>query len=292
MRLMRLSDVTISERDRVFRYSQERAALFSVVAFGVVVALLWFGWARRSGLAVYLGVVIVLGIFVMRRFILARFRPSNWLARMSDGGVFIQFRSYLNHHFPADDLTVVFIPYAAIQSARRVTERRDVPYRDPDWQRAVRVAQQTRGLIELELADDPAPLAEALEAEIARKGPAARHWYGSSSTRYNHAPVWLESPSLLRVEWGVAPGADSFLEALRPHTKIEAPVEVTLDYMLLKGLSREEQERSVAALAASGQVISAVYLARRLFAYDLPHARGFVDGLLGRGATGGVPPSA
>jgi len=283
---MRLGDVPKNASDRLFRYSPARAAAFSLIAFGAAAALLWLGWSRRSGLAVYLAVAIVLGMLVMRRFILARFRPSNWLMRLSDGGLFVQFRSYLNHHFPADDLTVVLIPYSAVRSARRVMERRDIPYRDPDWYRAVRVTRQTRRLVELELAEDSSPLAKPLEAEVARKPPTERRWYGTSGTKYNHAPVWLASPGFLDIEWGVAPGADSFLEALRPHAKIEAPVEVTFDYTRLKGLSREEQERRVAELAASGQIIAAVYLARRLFAYDLPQARGFVDSLLGRGAPG------
>ena len=205
---MRLGDVPGSERDRIFRYSPARAASLSLVAFGAVAALLWLGLSRRSGFAVYLAAAIVVGMLVMRRFILARFRPSNWLVRMGDGGLFVQFRSYLNHHFPADDLTVVFIPYSAVRSARRVTERRDIPYRDPDWYRAVRVTRQTRRLVELELADDSS-LAKALEEEVARKPPTERHWYGTSGTKYNHAPVWLSGPGQLDVEWGVSPGADS-----------------------------------------------------------------------------------
>jgi hypothetical protein len=281
---MRLGDVPKSERDRVFRYSPGRAAALSLVTFGAVAALLYFGLSRRSGLAIYLAAAIVVGMLVMRRFILARFRPSNWLVRLGDGGLFLQFRSYLNHHFPADDLTVAFIPYSAVRSARRVTERRDIPYRAPDWYRAVRVTRQTRRLVELELADDSS-LAKALEDEVSRKPPTEKHWYGTSGTKYNHAPVWLAGSGLLDVEWGVAPGADSFLEAIRSYAKIEAPVEVTVDYTRLKGLSREEQERRIAELAGSGQIIAAVYVARRLLGYDLTQARSFVDGLLGTGLT-------
>jgi hypothetical protein len=50
-------------------------------------------------------------------------RPSNWLARVRNDGLFIQFRSYLNYHLPADALTVFFIPYQEIRSARLVRER-------------------------------------------------------------------------------------------------------------------------------------------------------------------------
>ena len=87
---MRLGDVPKSERDRVFRYSPARAASFSLVAFLAVAALLWFGLGRRSGLAVYLAAAIVVGMLVMRRFILARFQPSNWLVRMGDWFVAIR----------------------------------------------------------------------------------------------------------------------------------------------------------------------------------------------------------
>src|SRR5690349_2394258 len=75
----------------------------------------------------YIAAVVFLFLDFMRRFITARFRFSNWLVRMNDSGVYVQFRSYLNYHLPAEDITVVFIPFGEIRSARLVKERLTVP---------------------------------------------------------------------------------------------------------------------------------------------------------------------
>jgi hypothetical protein len=123
MQLMRPADVPIDQHDRVFRYSPVRALL---VAFSIICAsggLALFGWIQQSGLAYYVAGVLFLSLAVMSKFVLARYQPSNWLVRLNDQGMFLQFRSYLNHHFPAHDLTVVFIPYHEIRSVRLVHER-------------------------------------------------------------------------------------------------------------------------------------------------------------------------
>lgn len=51
------------------------------------------------------------------------------------------------------------------------------------------------------------------------------------------------------------------------------------DYANFKGLSREEQEKRLLELAETGQTIAAIGMARRLYAYDLTEARGFVENL-------------
>jgi len=273
MQLMRLAEVPTSKRDRVFRYSLVRA-LFA--AFAVLCAsggLLLLGWHQQSGLAYYIAGVLLLGLVLMRRFILARFPPSNWLARMNDEGVFVQFRSYLNYHFPAEDLTVVFIPYPEIRSVRLVRQRRAIL----DWDETQ--TQQRRRLVEFELAGDSAPLAPALADESARRAPAEARWYGTTSTQYKHYPVRMASPTLLQLEWNVVPSPQVLFDALRRYTHIATPVEVSQDYVNLKGLSRAEQEKRLLELADTGQTMAAIRIARKLYSYDLAQAQAFVEGL-------------
>src|SRR5947208_8295896 len=168
MQLMRLAEVSTSQRDRVFRYSLVRALFAAFAVLCASAGLLLLGWHQRSRLAYYIAGVLLLGLVLMCRFILARFQPSNWLARMSDEGVFVQFRSYLNYHFPREDLTVVFIPYSEIRSVRLVRQRRAIL----DWDETQ--TQQRRRLVEFELAGDSAPLAPALE--IGRASCRERVW--------------------------------------------------------------------------------------------------------------------
>ena len=245
MRLLRLGDVPINERDRVFRYSPGRALVATCAVIGASGGLIVLGWYEGSGLAYYLAGVLLVGLLVLRRFVAARFRPSNWLLRMGDEGVFVQFRSYLNHHFPEGDPTVVLIPYREIRSARLVRERRDVPYNDDPPAQLDRVTRVWRRLVELQLAVDAAPLARALTEESARRA--------STGATYRHYPVRMESPKTLQLEWNVVPRADVLLDYLRQDTSIAVPIEVSHDYAHLEGLSHEEQERRLRELAKQGR---------------------------------------
>ena len=91
MQLMRLADTPLDRRDRVFQYSK-------------------FGWLKSLWLAYYVAAVIVIYLLILRKLVTARFRSTNWLVRMTDDGLFIKFRSYLNYRFSDEDPTVVLIP--------------------------------------------------------------------------------------------------------------------------------------------------------------------------------------
>ena len=111
VRCLRLAEVPATARDQVFRSSPARALVAAVAAICASALLVLLGWRLHSVLAYYLAGVLFLGVVVLQTFVLARFRPSNWLVRSNDEGLFVQFRSYLNYRFPIKDLTVVFIPY-------------------------------------------------------------------------------------------------------------------------------------------------------------------------------------
>lgn len=274
MRLLRLSDVEIRPTDRVYRYSRWHAVLIAMAALGAAAWAAFHAYTAAWKPGYYIAVAILLFLELMRRFVTARFRSSNWLARMNDEGVFIQFRSYLNYHLPADDLTVVFISYGEIRSARLIKERVTVP--DPQER-----GTETQFLryIELELAGDVAALTEALEAEASESAPKEKRWYGSSSTLYQDHPMHMESAPFFRVRWQATPGAHNFLEALRPYTTIADPVSISQDFAHLQGLSREEQQARLRELARRGETISAIYLARKLQGGSLADAKQMVDGL-------------
>jgi hypothetical protein len=248
----------------------------ALAVIAVCGALVLTEWGRRTGSAYYLTCyvfgVLVVCLILMRRVFLARLRPSSWLAQTAADGVYFQFRSYLNYHLPADDLTVVFIPYSDIRSAHLVRERAMIPDEDG-------YTVRYRRMVELELAGDSTPLSKALAAEAMKPAPREKTWYGTTSTLYHHYPVQIACAPFLQVEWAVVPAAASFLEILRPHTTIAAPVVVSEDLAQFGNLSREEQERRLRELERRGRTIAAVYMARRLFGYDLNQAQAYVRGL-------------
>ena len=276
MRLLRLRDVQTSPVDRVFRYSPMRIGIFSLALACAAVALVLVDWEgrRRSTyyVAYYVVGVLVLGLVLMRRLVLARLRSSNWLVRMRDDGLLIQFRSYLNYHLPGEDVAVVSIPYQDIRSARLLRERTEIPAQDGN-------RKKTRRLVELELAGDVTPLSKAFAAESAKPGPREKTWHGNVSTLYRHYPVRMVSLPFLQVEWSVVPQATVFLDALRTHTKIAPPVAVSEDFLHIGSLSGEEQEKRLHDLDQRGETIAAIQIAARIYGYDLNRAKAFVEGL-------------
>jgi hypothetical protein len=245
MRLLRLSEVESSPSDRVFYYSRARAVVVLLAALAAAVWLVSHAFTTGWKLGYYLAAATVAFLGLLQRFITARFRPSNWLVRMNDQGVFIQFRSYLNYHLPGEDLTVVFVPYGEIRSGRLVREKVTVPDMEG------RGGTETHYLryIELELAGDIAPLAKALEAEITEKAPMQKRWYGRSSTLYQDHPVRMQSPPFLQLRWQVVPRTQKFLQALRPYTTIPDPVSIS-QRLYPSGIA--QSGRTAAALARSG----------------------------------------
>ena len=274
MRLLRLSEVETSSNDRVFRYSRTHAVVVALIAVSAAAWFAFHAYTAQWKLGYFIAAAIVLFLDLFRRLVTARFRPSNWLVRMNDLGVYIQFRSYLNYHLPAEDFTVVFISFGEIRSARLIKERVTTP--DPQGH-----GTQTQFLryIELELAGDVAPLSQALDAEAGESAPMEKHWYGSSSTLYQDHPVRMESRPFLRIHWQVVPGTHKFLDALRPYTTIAETVSLSQDFSHLQSLSRDEQQKQLRELAARGQTVNAIYIARKLYGCGLAEAKQIVEDL-------------
>lgn len=278
MQLMRLADVPSNPRDRVYYYSRLRAVMGATLL--AVVAIGTFVFAKVNGAwpMYYIAAVTCLCLLLYQRLILGRFRTSNWLLRMTDHGLFVKFRSYLNHHFDAQDFVVLFLPFSEMRSARLVKERQEIPDRN---QRSA-MTTATRRTLELELAGNSAEFAVALAAERERVFGKSPRTSQRISTRYQHFPVRLVSPALLRIEWGVVPGMQTILDALTRHTLVQAAGATSKNYANHDQLSKEEQETRLLELAESGDMIAAITMARHLYSYDLTEAKQFVEGLMSK----------
>jgi hypothetical protein len=279
MQLMRLSDVPLDRRDRVFYYSKFRAVAAATILVAIIVAALVFGWLKNLWLFYYFAAVAAIFLLVFQRLVTARFLSSNWLIRMTDHGLFLKFRSYLNHHFSDHDPTVLFLSYSEIRSARLVKERRELP--DPeDGSRSTKTIK-TRRLIELELAGDSTELGEALADEHKRVFNKPIHG-GGGKIRYHHLPVRLASATLLMIEWNVVPRVEKFLEALTRHTLVRSVHNSSEGFVDLQSLSPADQESRLRELAEAGDMIGAVAIARQLYSYDLTTAKAYVESLMER----------
>jgi len=276
MQLLRLNDVPSSQRDLVFAYSRLHAISGALLVLVAAAGSIVFARLKGAWPAYGVGAIMFLCLLLYQKVITARFHPANWLVRMTDNGLFVKFRSYLNDHFDAQDFVVLFLPFSELRSARRVKQRQAVPDQSP----RSRTTTTTKQILELELAGKTVELAVALGAERERVFGKMPRTNGRMSTRYQHFPVRLASPTLLRIEWGVVPKLQTLLDALARHTLVSAGAEEKKDYTQLESLDRKEQEAQLLELAESGDMIGAIAVARRLYSYDLTTAKQFVESLL------------
>jgi hypothetical protein len=212
-----------------------------LISLGVAAAALFYRWPARIP-SYYIAAVILLILLALHRFVTARFHPQNWLVRKGDEGLFVHFRSYLNERLSPDDPTVVFLAYSDIRSARLVREHLEIL----DSQN--KTETQIIRWIELELAINPAPVADALAEEGARPGVPEKHWYGSSTTLYRDYPVQMQVPPFLRIKWQAIPGPQAFLDALQERVEIEPRVAVKADFGSLQNLPADEQTKRLREL--------------------------------------------
>jgi hypothetical protein len=277
MQLIRLTGAPLEQPGQVFYYSRFRAIVGALTLISMASGLILFARLKGAWPAYFIAAIVVICLLIFQKLVTARFRPTNWLVRMTDHGLFIKFRSYLNHHFPDEDLTVLFIAYSEIRSAKLVKERQELPDRETGNRNASTI--RTRRFIELQLAGNSDQLAVALAHEINRVFAKTNQGGADVSTRYQHTPVKL-SDNFLRIEWGVVPPARTLLDALTRHTPVESVGESSKDFVNLETLDRKEQEARLLELAESGDVIGAVAMARKLYGYDLTTAKEFIDSLI------------
>ena len=285
MQLLREREVPANEHDRVFRYSRTFATIAYALVLVAPMALFVTGVRHHLVLPPVIAMGSAMLVFLAKRFLVARFRPSNWLVRATESGVYVKFRSYLNYHFSADDLTVVFVPYREITAARVVretVEHLELSTRI-DGSRSNRVSSyQRRKTAELELSCDTSALAAALLEEAARPGPREKRWYGSTTMRANHHPVMLEKATRLRLVWECVPSIGRFFAALSSHVKVEASATREWSYEAIQELDRPALERRITELARAGKMREARLQTRLHFAYDSDETSRFIERLLGQ----------
>ena len=279
MQLIRLRDTPSGRNDRVYSYSRTHAVMGYGLWFAGCAALVVAGVRQRAYVLEFAAALLGIGLLLARRFLGARFRDSNWLVRANENGLYVQFRSYLNYHFSADDQSVAFIPYRDIRVARAVRERRELP----ELSRNDRtVSIQTLHLVELELTCDTSMLGAALKAESARPAPREAAWYGTTGVKFQHYPVVLDDASRLRLTWECVPSVRVFLDDVSRHVQVGASTSTTKSFQNLSSDSHADQEEQIAGLARAGQLVYAIAIARRLYGYDLRQARAYVERLAAR----------
>ena len=117
--------------DLVFRHGRigpaVAFAVFAVAALAAAAApLAGVEFPRLVAYGSSLGLTLL--AWIASATLRAALAPSNWLLRATPDGLYLKFRSYLNHGMPAADETVVFLAHdriVTISALTRTTTRRD-----------------------------------------------------------------------------------------------------------------------------------------------------------------------
>lgn len=127
MRLLRLQDVEIRPNDRLFRHARLRALIVWLAGFAAATASFLHAYTAKWRPGYFFCPFLLFFLLLTLRIVTARFHPSNWLVRMNETGIYVQYRSYLNYQLPANDPSVVFLSFGEIASARLIKERVQTP---------------------------------------------------------------------------------------------------------------------------------------------------------------------
>jgi hypothetical protein len=253
--------------DVVFRQARWTLLLILVISLAAVggpVAIAYYSKAPCVYLFAVVGIIMPLLLGqIFRRSLL----PSNWLMRYRPEGLLIQFRSYLNAHFPPEDTIAFELPAGKIAWIGKTVEGRV-------WSSGDGTSYQRVSYLDIMPAGvDLSDLKRHLEAERKVQGRTGRY----SSSRYLHYPVRVLDNGVIRLDWeGITPGIGKALRILsqsfpvRPDERSRSDLTTPAD--TLAGM-----EAQVRQLLDSGEKVSAIRLVRTGRGCSLTEADQFVE---------------
>jgi len=269
-------DIPRTRTLRTFRYNRTGFAVMLVLfgagpvwglreAWPSLGALPILGWLVAGPLLLLAaGLYAIVNSFLANGLV-ASFLPCNWVLKTSVDGVFLQFRSYLNHRFEGSEPTVVFLRFDELDQAGKVVER---------VERGQGEREHTAMVPYLELrlkSKDTDALLAAVTRERQREGVESRFLGVTTRTRANHVPVLVPEPGVVRVEW--RPG---MLRAL------ERSVEIAPKRTIGVGGERREGGRTddeILEHLKRGDKIGAVGLVREAYGMETTEAVEFVESM-------------
>ncbi len=257
LRLLGLSEVP-SQGVSEFRASSPWLTM--LLAGAVVGFCIWVG-LRGGGirlgergalpgfLAWWIGLVPGLYWLLVVNLYLKSLKPSAWLVRADNQGLYIKWRSYQNMAWQTEGPQAVCVPYLNIAEARRHKRRWNTPEHRHGGNM---VARNT--FLELQLRDvDTTRLAQCL-AEDRTGRPGGQQ---VRNAQWQHFPVALEPDDLLRIEWRAKPGIKVMLELLREHgVTIASPSNTQSD------LTSHAEDADLKELARQGELMAMIRVMR------------------------------
>jgi len=271
VRLLYAHDLPRFGIEQTYRHARMLPVVVFIVTIASAIAWALYIWLQDEALILYwpsFGAALV-ALFTLSGA-RAAWRSTNWLMKIASDGVYIKFRSYLNHHFPDDAPTVVHLVPADIASVGIATERVTLPNRDGGDMSA------TMRFLDIRLAQPPPEsMVQAIEYERRRPPPGRR-----MTTKHHDYPLRFVGSETLRILWSAAvrpgiPHAVADLGARYPRGD-DAHIERTPWH----DMAPAEQESLILELCERGETVTAIRLARMRYGMNLTEAKRFVDGIM------------
>ena len=206
---------------------------------------------------------LALGVLCLERLRVCR-KPTGWLLKSTDEGLFINLRSFHNYHLPRESHRVLFVPADEVAAVCKTHEIQLVPGRR-------RPHRDQYSFVDIFLKEgiSMAPLVQALREERRAEAPAGGRWRRAKRDEY---PVRVLDPPGVRLVWDwIKPGEGRALDLLGERYPIAPDQRTTARRW--EHLNAEEQEALVLQYWEWGQVEDAVSLGRMLWGVGAYRAR-------------------
>lgn len=256
---------------RTFRHSRLAPLLtFAFVAGGTAWWAITMTFSDRAEwihwLPTLLGLVMC---FVILIYLRKSLKATNWLLRITEDGVYIKFRSYLNDRLPETGPTILHVPYAEIERIQPGLRTVTLPDRDG------RVMTSQLRFMDIALGHEAtAELANALKTE--RSLPPIRN----GAPKHHDYPLRVTAPNRLRLEWKVRPALRTAIETLQRFAPVDHdPIRARLDWNKMDDQAKADM---IVELAELGERMRARHLAQEFYNLEKDDAKIYINEIVGR----------
>lgn len=275
MRILLEGAVPARPADWVLREAQPGRLVALVVYLGIFGGACWVAYvAWREGVTAF---AIGAGLLALLFFWVSRLQlkvwrasrlPSNWQLRASTDGLYVKYRSYMNHEMPTEAPAVLFLANREIAWLAEHRVRALLPNA-----KGSDTMQHTDRTLAIGLRDvDTTAIAQALAEERRQWVATGKH----SRRRFGDYPLRPQNEELhLRLR-----NPKRALQGLKSRYQVRAAIEV--DRGRIGKAPREAQESMLLELAEAGRSIDAATLAQEIYGHDMKTAKDFVEQLAGR----------
>lgn len=276
MKLLSLPQAPTRLQAIFFRSSRLGPAVLLLFSLAVIGAAVYSYSTGKAPLVVMLIIDFAGLLFTLFSLgmLVRSFQTTNWLLALGSDRLWIKYRSYLNSHFPPDDLQIIELPYAEIESVCLI-RRKEIVY-------GSRNRTQTRFFKHLDVVlHQPfgSQLPEALLAERNAKAPLKR---GCKSRSLDY-PVCAKGQNIIRVRINdIRPGWKRALSELEHNGVSVTPEKRESEDFTQPLEDKRQMEDQLIRLVEQGRTIAAVKLARQRYGMGLSEAKQFIDELSAR----------